>query len=591
MGQNCSGPQGPPRLIQQHTHTWVSHDNFADVGMSAYAEGQEFDEDEDIEVFQDCALMVSDLSGFTKLIKNHGEIYLASVIIRCRQLALPTINNLDPLSVSYEADNLIVVFEDILEALEATLTIQHIIMEYRASFPEGKKDSAPKLGGLGLHSGICSKHRMRHKLYGNTFMEGYHLGEEVADKSLEISQSVYDNIPEEVQRFFTLNEDGMEEHKEEVPFNIYTRSFKQSPIDVLRAIADYKGHPFSIPASRFADKPNDPPGVGPLFAPADDDRFLHPNLIPFCKLHLPEIVSDQTRFNKAKASLKRKWTSTGVALVYEVLFSRDAPATKQIKLEVKLQHVVNNSAVKYGGYAANEKVVLFANASDAVKGTVAFRQALQAYNEDVKENAPEDYFECRGYGLHTSTIVNVKQTDIQFGYAINVASKMGEDCAKGGVILLSPEVYAMIETDECFKGVTWRREKMTASGATYEPYVLQEPDGGLDLEPPEQSTAQLIADVEHNRRQCNKLQAELEQLKRDIPLIVARALTFAVNEKVDAYSKSGGLAGEASSGAPAAMRQHTFNATTNRASKGRNKIVLSQPTEGPSDVEGNPQIL
>ena len=58
---------------------------------------------------QEICVLVSDLSGFTRLTRKYGVIHFASVIVRKRQLCLPILHKHGALFISTEADNFIVI--------------------------------------------------------------------------------------------------------------------------------------------------------------------------------------------------------------------------------------------------------------------------------------------------------------------------------------------------------------------------------------------------------------------------------------------------------------------------------------------------
>lgn len=156
-----------------------------------------------LEEYTDCAVLTSDLSGFTKTTKQYGIVFMASIIQRMRQISLPIAYSEKPHSVGFEADDLIIVFRDVDSAFRAAAIINYLVIKNREDAPEGEVHFTPKLGGIGIHSGPkILKRRNGQLLYGATAAEAYHLGEEMAEKEFIISEAVYQQLRPEVQKLF-----------------------------------------------------------------------------------------------------------------------------------------------------------------------------------------------------------------------------------------------------------------------------------------------------------------------------------------------------------------------------------------------------
>lgn len=155
---------------------------------------------------KELSIVATDLSGFTYLTKKYGAIHFASVIVRMRQLLLPIITALSPLTVITEADSFIIVYENKLHAFFCGLLIKQMINSYNATIVD-LSDSQPmghyriRMDGIGIDCGTGIYHdTSANKVYGGdgAFHTAHLLGEEVAnDGEFLISQRFYDGIRRE----------------------------------------------------------------------------------------------------------------------------------------------------------------------------------------------------------------------------------------------------------------------------------------------------------------------------------------------------------------------------------------------------------
>ena len=98
--------------------------------------------------FQQSAVLVSDMSGFTSTTRRLGITHFASLIMRMRQLSLPILHVHEALFIGNEADNLIVVLPSPLAAAKAACQIQRVIQQYNDALPPAKKDFQIILNGV-----------------------------------------------------------------------------------------------------------------------------------------------------------------------------------------------------------------------------------------------------------------------------------------------------------------------------------------------------------------------------------------------------------------------------------------------------------
>ena len=57
----------------------------------------------------------------------------------------------------------------------------------------------------------------------------------------------------------------------------------------------------------------------------------------------------------------------------------------------------------------------------------------------------------------------MKGTDIHWGDPVNTSSKLGQDIAKNGDILIMPSVYEPLKKDDIFKELTFKEKSFVKS--------------------------------------------------------------------------------------------------------------------------------
>ena len=122
------------------------------------------------------AIMVLDMSGFSRLVQRHGIIHYLAMIRRMRRVVAPAVARHRGLIVKFEADNCFAVFPTADDAVAASLAIQHDIYVANLATPD-ESDIFVCIGlGYGLTLLACDD------LYGNEMNLAAKLGEDVAER-------------------------------------------------------------------------------------------------------------------------------------------------------------------------------------------------------------------------------------------------------------------------------------------------------------------------------------------------------------------------------------------------------------------------
>lgn len=82
------------------------------------------------------AVMVMDMSGFSRLTIKHGIIHFLAMIHRMNQIAMPTVDEHDGAVIKFEADNAFAIFPDVEQAVEACVDIIKRLEAANTMLPE-----------------------------------------------------------------------------------------------------------------------------------------------------------------------------------------------------------------------------------------------------------------------------------------------------------------------------------------------------------------------------------------------------------------------------------------------------------------------
>jgi adenylate cyclase len=135
----------------------------------------------DQQVWQECgtsgALLVTDLSGFTRSTKTYGILQFLSIFRRFQKLCMPILEDNSGSLIKQEADDLFGCFPDAPHAIDAAVEMMRAVAYINAS-------SEPK-DQIGLSVGIEYGHflRLSDDAYGDPVNVAFKLGEDIAKTS------------------------------------------------------------------------------------------------------------------------------------------------------------------------------------------------------------------------------------------------------------------------------------------------------------------------------------------------------------------------------------------------------------------------
>jgi class 3 adenylate cyclase len=129
------------------------------------------------------------------------------------------------------------------------------------------------------------------------------------------------------------------------------------------------------------------------------------------------------------AGFSRRVAEFGIIHFLQIIFE-----SEQLFMPLVEQHA--GIVLKVEG---DSLLVIFRNPQRALDCAIAMQQATQAYNQDKADT--DKIWLCAGLGF--GRVLRIGNEDV-FGAQVNAASKLGEDTAEGGEILLTQAVYEAV---------------------------------------------------------------------------------------------------------------------------------------------------
>ncbi len=123
----------------------------------------------------EAAILVTDLSGFTKQTKRHGILHFLQVFRRCDVACQPIVKAYAGWLMKHEADDLIVMFNDAVSAVEAAMSMQTKSIEDNRGRPA---DDRWRMG-IGVEFGRVL--RLDDDAFGDAVNVAFKLGEDIAE--------------------------------------------------------------------------------------------------------------------------------------------------------------------------------------------------------------------------------------------------------------------------------------------------------------------------------------------------------------------------------------------------------------------------
>ena len=136
-------------------------------------------------------------------------------------------------------------------------------------------------------------------------------------------------------------------------------------------------------------------------------------------------------------------------------------AEATLKLKFQALDLLRPVLLKYNAIPLEDVLYVFKSPSDALAASFAAKQTIALFNAQNRA-LKKDELNISGFGMHTGTIVFVEGTDIHWGDPVNTSSKLGQDIAQEGIVLISKIVKDGIEAERLHdKGTSTKRSPFT----------------------------------------------------------------------------------------------------------------------------------
>jgi len=351
---------------------------------------------------EEVTVLVSDLSGFTRKTREFGIVHFASVIVRKRQLCLPILHRHGVAHVGTEADNLIAVFRDAVSATKAAVEMLLTIAAHNSEIPKERAHFRVPLNGVGIH---CAKGLFvdtEGGLHGEAYRTAYHIGEDVADGGrVLITEAVRDRV-------------RADPYFKQAAFNSFAA---EDPELSLYTVEGETGPALPAPSH------------------AEGAQFLHPGLLQLARRY----DTPAAELEALDAEIRSSCMCARTAL----MFSLDVEAAGSLCEELAAQHraleALRPVAKRHSGTVLEDLFWTFTRAADAVAAALDIQATLAELTASEKA-AGRPRAALRGCGVHSGQLLFVEGTDVHWGDPANTSSKLGQDLARGGEVLITPQV-------------------------------------------------------------------------------------------------------------------------------------------------------
>lgn len=136
------------------------------------------------------AIMVMDMSGFSRLTIAHGIIHFLAMIHRMQQIVLPAVKEQGGELIKWEADNAFAIFAEVERAIAAAIDIVRRFSAANTMLPE-EMDLYARFG-IGYGEALIIE---REDLYGSEVNLASKLGEDIARRNeIMLTESAYSRV-------------------------------------------------------------------------------------------------------------------------------------------------------------------------------------------------------------------------------------------------------------------------------------------------------------------------------------------------------------------------------------------------------------
>lgn len=390
------------------------------------------------------AVLVSDMSGFTRLTREHGILHVASIIVRARQLCYPILHRFSAMHISTEGDNFLVVFPSAAKAVAAAREMFRVVRASNAQLQPGREHFASTLNTIGIDYGKGPILDATGKLLGQTFTNAYALGEEMCNPG---SIAISGRLKAELDKC-----------SESVVGELRRRDFTE---DVEAATAAQRmGGVWEIveedPTSCVIELPS-----------VDDASYITPALLPLAQRQRLSLSDAEMKVLDQEIVAKHMMKKAVLMFEFEY-FGIEEPFLQLIfKFDVlsKIRPILK----KHSGTEVEDILHVFDSPVNAILMAVAMQRAVP------RPGPGQTGVAIRGLGLHVGELLYLPSTDVHWGDPVNTASKLGQDVAREGMLYVTMEVFAAAQLDPRTAKLPFDKAAVVKSGVALECRILQSP--------------------------------------------------------------------------------------------------------------------
>ena len=297
---------------------------------------------------------------------------------------------------------------------------------------------------LGIGCGIGILLDNEGSLHGKASNDAYHIGEDVCENGIVLVTALVEQRLKENETIATLIDNG----------GIVVNDFKteDEPDQLYKQIVV---------------------GTLPMEAKlveTDDLRYLPKQLGLFASRHNPN-----TDLSTVDKSIADQFKTNFTALMYHLDLESGAEeygATQLIVLKAIALSLLRPVFEKYHAIELEPELFVFHEASEAVLAVLDAKVVIAHYNASLKEVDKKDSLTIHGWGIHHGTMIFVDGTDIHWGDPVNTASKLGQDLATNGDLLISKSVEEIVVNDASCKGVHFESRLLKRSGVDFPAFCV-----------------------------------------------------------------------------------------------------------------------
>merc|ERR1712217_470057 len=163
----------------------------------------------------------------------------------------------------------------------------------------------------------------------------------------------------------------------------------------------------------------------------------HVNLLPFARRHEPSLTAKD--LEAVDAEIKAQHMTPCTVLMFSFDEKCQGQST-ELALERTFEglEVIRPILQMHKALELESMLHIFEDASDALIAVMEVRNALAELNA-TKDDC--DKIAVSGFGIHSGSLLRVPSTDLHWGDPVNTASKLGQDVAKNGAVLISRAVF------------------------------------------------------------------------------------------------------------------------------------------------------